>query len=223
VVRASSPAKNLRTNTDRRCVQPFQEWIPDKFAPFSHNDFSLIRMIHLPATAQPLQSRNPYWTASLPSILAMEVRVHISLRSWRTDNVNRAQPASETNSAPLSIVNEADIKPGRGTILLVEDEAFVREITGEILEAAGYRVLKTRNAAEAIGAFRRYKAIVRLLLTDVVLPGRNGRELATALRKINPKLKTIFISGYPVVLMLATSLAISSSAWLCARNPVHAA
>jgi two-component system, cell cycle sensor histidine kinase and response regulator CckA len=137
--------------------------------------------------------------------------------------VNQAQPALENTSTPLSIANDTDEAQGRETILLVEDEAFVRDITGEILETAGYRVLKARNAAEATGAFRRYKAIIRLLVTDVVLPGRNGRDLATELRKINPNLKTIFISGYPVVLMLATSPAISSSAWLCARNPAHAA
>jgi len=83
----------------------------------------------------------------------------------------------------------------RGTILLVEDERFLRETTGEILESAGYRVLKTRNAAEAMTAFREYKAIVRLLLTDVVLPGQNGRDLANDLRSVCPDLRVIFISG----------------------------
>jgi DNA-binding response OmpR family regulator len=64
----------------------------------------------------------------------------------------------------------------------VEDESFLREVTCEILESAGYRVLKTDTAAEAISAFDEYKTIVRLLLTDVVLPGQNGRDLATDLR-----------------------------------------
>jgi two-component system, cell cycle sensor histidine kinase and response regulator CckA len=111
--------------------------------------------------------------------------------------VNHAQPASETNSGPLSVMGDTTVVQNQGTILLVEDEAFVREITCEILEAAGYRVLKTRSAAEATEAFRRYKAIVRLLLTDVVLPGRNGRDLASDLRTMSPNLRTIFISGYP--------------------------
>jgi two-component system, cell cycle sensor histidine kinase and response regulator CckA len=111
--------------------------------------------------------------------------------------VNQAQPASELNSSPLSIMEEISLPRDHGTILLVEDEAFVREITCEILENAGYRVLKTRNAAEAWDAFSRYKAIVRLLLTDVVLPGRNGRDLASDLRAMSPHLRTIFISGYP--------------------------
>ena len=64
----------------------------------------------------------------------------------------------------------------------MEDESFLREVTCEILESAGYRVLKTDTAAEAISAFDEYKTIVRLLLTDVVLPGQNGRDLATDLR-----------------------------------------
>ncbi len=79
----------------------------------------------------------------------------------------------------------------------MEDEAFLREVTCEILESAGYRVLKTRNAAEATSTFGEYKSIVRLLLTDVVLPGQNGRDLAHDLRSVCPKLKILFISGYP--------------------------
>jgi DNA-binding response OmpR family regulator len=79
----------------------------------------------------------------------------------------------------------------------VEDEEFLREVTCEILESAGYRVFKTRNAAEATSAFSEYKSTVRLLLTDVVLPGQNGRDLANDLRAVCPTLKILFISGYP--------------------------
>jgi two-component system cell cycle sensor histidine kinase/response regulator CckA len=84
-----------------------------------------------------------------------------------------------------------------GTILLVEDEGFVREVTCEILQSAGYRVLKAANAADAMRAFRRHRKEVQLLITDVVMPGRNGRALADDLRAICPSLRTIFISGYP--------------------------
>jgi CheY-like chemotaxis protein len=111
--------------------------------------------------------------------------------------VNQVQPSSEILADSLAILSDTDPPRGRGTILLVEDEAFLREVTCEILESAGYRVLKTRTAAEAISAFSEYKAIVRLLLTDVVLPGQDGRVLANNLRCICPKLRIIFISGYP--------------------------
>jgi CheY-like chemotaxis protein len=108
--------------------------------------------------------------------------------------VNHSQPCTETIPESDSIVGNTELHRGRGTILLVEDESFHREVTCEILESAGYRVLKAGTAAEAISAFDEYKTIVRLLLTDVVLPGRNGRDLATDLRCVCPKLRIIFIS-----------------------------
>ena len=111
--------------------------------------------------------------------------------------MSHAQPFTEAILDSASIVADTDSHRGGGTILLVEDETFLREVTGEILESAGYGVLKTQNAAEALSVFSECKAIVRLLLTDVVLPGQNGRDLANDLRSVSPKLKIIFISGYP--------------------------
>jgi DNA-binding response OmpR family regulator len=118
-------------------------------------------------------------------------------RIGRTGNVNHLQSCTETILESDSMVGNTGLTRGRGTILFVEDENFLREVTCEILESAGYRVLKARTAAEAISVFDEYKTIVRLLLTDVVLPGQNGRDLATDLRIVSPKLKIIFISGYP--------------------------
>ncbi len=83
------------------------------------------------------------------------------------------------------------------TILLVEDEDFVRQVTGEVLTFAGYQVICARHAAEAVRLFRQREKEVQLLLTDVVLPGRNGHDLARDLRTLRPGLKTMFISGYP--------------------------
>ncbi len=60
------------------------------------------------------------------------------------------------------------------TILLVEDEALVRQVTADILEFHGYRVLTARNAQEATAKFHRNEGIVQLLITDVVLPGQHG-------------------------------------------------
>jgi len=108
--------------------------------------------------------------------------------------VNQAELAAERTQAPGRPTTRI---PARGTILLVEDEAFVREITAEILESAGYRVLKARNAVSAKGMFERHGRTVQVLLTDVILPGQNGRDLAKELRIINPDLRVIFTSGYP--------------------------
>jgi PleD family two-component response regulator len=127
--------------------------------------------------------------------IVMAMRVLVCFRAERTTNVNQAQPVSEMSLNPVSIRVDTDLPPGRGTILLVENETFLRQVTCEILESAGYRVSQSRNAAEAISAFQEYKTIVRLLLTDVVLPGQNGRDLANDLRIVCPKLRIIFISG----------------------------
>ena len=78
------------------------------------------------------------------------------------------------------------------TILLVEDEAFVREVACEVLSRAGYRVLKAGNAKEAVKIFREHAGEVHLLLTDVVLPDRNGRDLATELAALGDGVKSIF-------------------------------
>lgn len=87
------------------------------------------------------------------------------------------------------------VSPKLSTILLVEDEGFVREVACKVLESAGYRVLSTRNAAEAKRKFRGCVEGIELLLTDVVLPGRDGLTLANDLQAICPTLKTIFMSG----------------------------
>lgn len=116
---------------------------------------------------------------------------------WEDNSLNHTQSPTETVPESVSFARGTDPQRNHGTILLVEDEEFLREVTCEILESAGYRVFKTRNAAEATSAFSEYKSTVRLLLTDVVLPGQNGRDLANDLRAVCPTLKILFISGYP--------------------------
>ena len=85
---------------------------------------------------------------------------------------------------------------GRETILFVEDETFVREVTGEVLRSAGYRVLVAKDAATAARTYEAESGDVDLLLTDVVLPGENGRALAAKLRRASPRLKVLLMTGY---------------------------
>ena len=85
---------------------------------------------------------------------------------------------------------------GGETILYVEDEAFVREVTCEVLRSAGYRVLTAKNAGEAARIYDWSRAEIGLLLTDVVLPGETGRVLAGKLRRENPELRVLFVTGY---------------------------
>jgi DNA-binding response OmpR family regulator len=83
------------------------------------------------------------------------------------------------------------------TILVVEDEAFVCEVTCDILKHCGYGVLRAEDAATAKKLFSRYSEQIDLLLCDAVLPDENGMSLAQMLRRQSPTLKLIFASGYP--------------------------
>ncbi len=85
---------------------------------------------------------------------------------------------------------------GTETILLVEDEDGVRALIREVLQRHGYRVIDTRNGAEATQACERHEGEIHMLLTDVVLAQVTGTELARHLMTLRPKMKVLFISGY---------------------------
>lgn len=88
---------------------------------------------------------------------------------------------------------------GQPVILLVEDEDFVREVTSQVLSSAGYFVLKARDAAEASRLFRRRRGHVQLVLTDMIMPGMSGAELARQLKVMRPAIKVVVMSGYPEI------------------------
>lgn len=81
-------------------------------------------------------------------------------------------------------------------ILLVEDEDIVREVTREVLEHAGYHVLSSSSPEKALRLATEYAGHIGLLLTDVIMPGMNGADLAHRLQSMQPGLVTVFMSGY---------------------------
>lgn len=83
------------------------------------------------------------------------------------------------------------------TILIVEDQAATAQITRILLESWGYRVIETHGAEEALSIFERNGDGVHLMLTDVIMPGMNGPQLARALQQRKPELRVVFMSGYP--------------------------
>jgi two-component system sensor histidine kinase EvgS len=90
-----------------------------------------------------------------------------------------------------------DIPRGRGeTVLLVEDEAAVLKLGRMILEGLGYRVLAAAGPDEALALSRTHAGRIHLLITDVVMPEMNGRDLAARLKTETPDLKVLFMSGY---------------------------
>jgi CheY-like chemotaxis protein len=83
-----------------------------------------------------------------------------------------------------------------GTVLLVEDQADVRRLASAILRNMGFVVLEADGATRAIDHALRFDGEIRIMLTDVVMPGMNGRELAERMRQLRPQTKVVFMSGY---------------------------
>jgi signal transduction histidine kinase len=105
-------------------------------------------------------------------------------------------PAAAAPPPPRVAVGKPARAARAATILLVEDENGVRATTDRILTRAGYRVLAAANAAEASALFDVHASGIDLLLTDVVMPGMHGPELAARLAGVRPNLPVVFMSGY---------------------------
>jgi signal transduction histidine kinase/CheY-like chemotaxis protein len=100
-------------------------------------------------------------------------------------------PASETGTSGPPALESRVV-----TLLLVEDEATVRNVTQRILRSVGHRVLAAENAERAMALAAEHDGVIELLITDVVMAGSSGPELAERLRARRPELRTLFISGY---------------------------
>jgi two-component system cell cycle sensor histidine kinase/response regulator CckA len=105
----------------------------------------------------------------------------------------RTDPRGAVEAPTLA---EVELPSGSETILLVEDEASLRELVRECLEASGYNVLEACHGMAALEVGERHPGRIDLLLTDVVMPGMSGRELAERLRGARPEIRTVYMSGY---------------------------
>jgi PAS domain S-box-containing protein len=103
-----------------------------------------------------------------------------------------------TEAPPQSPEASGHRAPARGTetVLVVEDDAQVRAVTVRALRGAGYQVLTAGRGDEALELMRRHQGQVDLVVSDVVMPGLSGREVADALRHLRPGLPVLFVSGY---------------------------
>jgi CheY-like chemotaxis protein len=88
------------------------------------------------------------------------------------------------------------IERGSETILLVEDEKGVRELAREYLEMSGYTVIEAEDGHTALELAAMHAGTIHLLMTDVVMPGISGRELAERVKLIRPKINVLYMSGY---------------------------
>ena len=106
-------------------------------------------------------------------------------------------PRVAVEAAATSATSRPAAPRGHGeTVLLVEDEKSLRVTCGIFLEALGYNVLKVETPGEALKTVAGHPGDLHLLLTDVVLPGMDGRQLAQRIRAIKPGVKVLFMSGY---------------------------
>lgn len=120
----------------------------------------------------------------------------------------------DVQETPKSAVVSSGAPAGSETIFLVEDENLLRKLIREILERNGYTVLMAADAIEAIRVAERYEGHIHLLLSDLVIPKMNGKELKEHILKLHPEIKTLFISGYTDVAATYQGLMDSSEAFV---------
>ncbi len=103
--------------------------------------------------------------------------------------------ADEAKAEKFRICSSTDIH-GSETILITEDEAFVREAYAELLGKSGYRVFEAADGLEALEVFSEHKDEIDIVLSDVIMPKKNGKELIRDIQVIKPDVKVLFMSGY---------------------------
>jgi PAS domain S-box-containing protein len=120
-----------------------------------------------------------------------------NVRVYLPRHYDRAEPEAPKHAS------HAAPQPGSETVLVVEDEAIVRQLVVEVLEDLGHRVIEAGDGPSGLKILQSHEPIA-LLITDVGLPGMNGRQLADAGRERRPGLKVMFITGYAESAMLSS-------------------
>ena len=105
-------------------------------------------------------------------------------------------PRIDEQPRAVVVAPAADAETGSETILLVEDEDVVRALTQRVLERCGYTVLSCANGADAVDLAGAHAEPIHLLLTDVVMPGLRGHEVAEQVVESRPDIKVLYMSGY---------------------------
>ncbi len=105
-------------------------------------------------------------------------------------------PVVEEKESKELVKNDIGVAPGMETILVVDDEPYIRKLVRSSLSAVGYRILEASSAEEALAICEDFEGKIDLLLTDVIMPGMDGKRLAEMFYSRRPKTKVVFISGY---------------------------
>ncbi len=112
-----------------------------------------------------------------------------STRKQADPVITEEKPEARGDAAPRDLT-------GAGTVLLVEDDDQVRSLTALVLEMRGYEVLKASDGEEALEIARDFQKPIHLMVSDVVMPGMDGPEVARIMRSVRKDMKVLFMSGY---------------------------
>ncbi len=107
-----------------------------------------------------------------------------------------------STSSPQEVFETKEIKGGAETILVVEDERSVRLMLTEILKSQGYTTIEAIDGNDAIEVHRTHKERIDLIILDVVMPGKNGKEALDEMSRTDPRVRAIFVSGYTGDIMI---------------------
>jgi CheY-like chemotaxis protein len=105
-------------------------------------------------------------------------------------------PLIQSDVEKLKPVDLIKIKGGTETILIGEDDTHVRALLKEVLSNAGYRVIEAVDGNNAVEVFDKNKDNINLLILDVIMPKKNGKEVYSEIKKVKSDIKVIFVSGY---------------------------
>jgi two-component system cell cycle sensor histidine kinase/response regulator CckA len=130
-------------------------------------------------------------------VQAAEGQVRLQTKPGEGATLRVYLPFCEGEPAPRTTPTNGTMAVGRSeAVLLVEDDDAVRRVTTRMLEGLGFRVIAASGPRQALDLARDHIGTIDVLLSDVIMPGINGREMAEAARKLRPGLKVVFVSGY---------------------------
>jgi signal transduction histidine kinase len=115
-------------------------------------------------------------------------------------------PLSEGETSLVRKTDTASVMGGNETILVAEDDAEVLKLSRRVLESFGYNVISAQDGEDAITKFMENREHVSLLLLEMIMPKKNGKEVAEAIRKVSPLIKILFASGYTSDIIKTTDL-----------------